>query len=438
MLPKITVFWFRRDLRLADNAGLFHALKSGREVLLLFVFDSDALGGLHHSRDKSLNFMYEAVLDIKNQCEAKGSSLLVKLGRPEDVLRDIAGEYDVESVFANREYEPRCKEQDERIAKMLAGLGIVFKTFKDRVFYEKGELLKNDGSAYTTFTPYSRKWKQSIAREGISSYDSESYCDFLIKTEPFIFPSTDEIGFENDVWGWSEPVIPESIISNYHKTRDIPSLRGTTMLGVHLRYGTISIRQLVEIGWAKNETWLNELIWRDFFMMILDNNPRVVTSCFKPKYEAIKWRNNEEEFGKWCRGETGYPIVDAGMRQLKTTGFMHNRARMITSSFLCKHLLIDWRWGEAYFAEKLLDYELSSNNGNWQWAAGCGCDAVPYFRIFSPHEQTKRFDPSWLYIKQWVADVDAPHYPKPIVEHTMARMRALRVYKEGIGNNLFQ
>jgi deoxyribodipyrimidine photo-lyase len=341
----------------------------------------------------------------------------------------------VASVYTNTDYEPYAIQRDKEISDFLRLHNISFNAAKDQVIFEKNEVMKNDGTPYTMFTPYSKIWKQKLNENPIISYDSQHLLTNLLKTKPFRFPLLREIGFETAQYEMPSKVVDFNIISNYDKTRNFPSVNGTSRLSVHLRFGTVSIRQLASKAIELNEQWLNELIWRDFFMMILFHFPKVVNESFKNKYEYILWRNNEKEFELWCKGETGYPIVDAGMRELNETGFMHNRVRMIVASFLTKHLLIDWRWGEAYFAEKLLDYELSSNNGNWQWAAGCGCDAAPYFRIFNPEEQTKKFDPDLNYIRKWVKDFKQA-YLTPIVEHSFARKRALEVYKKSLENEI--
>ncbi|MFZ4725698.1 MAG: cryptochrome/photolyase family protein, partial [Paludibacter sp.] len=335
-------------------------------------------------------------------------------------------------VYTNRDYESYAIKRDKEIETFIQGKGIEFISYKDQVIFEADEVLKSNGEPYTIFTPYSKVWKQKLTEKNYEINSSEKLFSQFVKIEKLPFPSLVDIGFEETDIRFILPVIDETIISNYEETRNIPSVEGTTRLSIHLRFGTISIREIVAMALKLNEQWLNELIWREFFMSILVNFPYVEKGAFRKKYEGINWRNNENEFLCWCKGKTGYPIVDAGMRQLNETGWMHNRVRMVVASFLTKHLLIDWRWGEAYFANKLIDYELSANNGNWQWAAGCGCDAAPYFRVFNPTEQTKRFDPELKYIRKWVKDFDSLDYPQPIVEHSFARNRALEVYKKGI------
>jgi deoxyribodipyrimidine photo-lyase len=423
-----TLFWFRRDLRVDDNAGLYHALKKNEQVLPIFIFDSAILEQLDDVHDRRVDFIYESVAALKTQLEEYGSSLLIFYGDPVKIFPKL----DPGHVFTNTDYEPYATERDAQVTKILEGKGSSFSSHKDQVIFEKGEVVKDDQSPYTIFTPYSRKWKATLNSFYQKSYPTTKYLKRLKKTKPLTMPSLHDIGFKKSDGAFPERMIKQSIIANYHKQRDYPAVHGTTRLSVHLRFGTVSVRKLVQIAKKKNETWLNELIWRDFYHMILWNFPHVVTQCFKPAYDHIEWRNNEKEFNAWCEGRTGYPIVDAGMRELNETGFMHNRVRMIVASFLTKHLLIDWRWGEAYFAKKLLDYDLAANNGGWQWAAGCGCDAAPYFRVFNPELQTQRFDPDHKYIRKWVPEFETDSYPKPLVDHKVARDRVLKVYKEAL------
>lgn len=430
-LKPVTLFWFRRDLRLHDNHGLYQALKESNEVLPIFIFDKIILNKLTDKKDKRISFIHQTLKNLKTELQKNGSSLLVLYDEPLNAFRTIHELYSIEKVFTNHDYEPYAIERDLKLKEWLKAKNISFYSFKDQVIFEKDEVLKSDGTPYTIFTPYSKIWKQKLTNEAIKCFPSNKLLAKLFKTKPFHFPSLDEIGFESLNNEIPSKEINKKIILNYDFTRNTPSVAGTSKLSIHLRFGTVSIRELVALAVELNEQWLNELIWRDFFMMILFHFPYVVNRSFKKKYENIEWRNNESEFKKWCKGETGYPIVDAGMRELNQTGFMHNRVRMIVASFLTKHLLIDWRWGEAYFAEKLLDYELSSNNGNWQWAAGCGCDAAPYFRIFNPTEQTKRFDTDMLYINKWIDNFTVDYLP-PIVEHEFARKRALEVFKKSL------
>ncbi len=429
----IVLFWFRRDLRIEDNTGLFQALKSGYRVIPLFIFDREILSRLDNRYDRRIEFILGALRQLQATITAAQSSLLVFHDTVEKVFEHMLTEFNVKAVYVNHDYEPYAVGRDEMIGKLLSASGIPFHTFKDQVIFEKDDVLKPDRKPYTVFTPYSRSWKRELGTISVDEVPSHRLTGNFMHTNPQHVPTLPELGFHDTGFRYSAPVVDDSIIRHYHLTRDIPSLKGTSRLSVHLRFGTISIRHLVNIGRMLNEVWLNELIWREFFMSILWHFPKVVDNSFRSRYDNITWRNNEEEFDRWCRGMTGYPIVDAGMRELNATGIMHNRVRMITASFLTRHLLTDWRWGEAYFAEKLLDYELSSNNGNWQWAAGSGCDAAPYFRIFNPEEQTRKYDPDMTYIKMWVPEVDTPRYPGRIIDHDPARKRALETYSEGIG-----
>jgi deoxyribodipyrimidine photo-lyase len=429
----IVLFWFRRDLRIGDNTGLYHALRSGYRVIPLFIFDREILSRLDSPYDRRIEFILGALRQLQVTITAAQSSFLVFHDTVEKAFNHLLAEFSVKAVYANHDYEPYAVSRDEMISKILKRSGIPFYTFKDQVIFEKDDVLKPDGKPYTVFTPYSRSWKRKLGTVTIDGLPSHSLTGNFFHISPQPLPTLQELGFHDTGYSYSSPIIDENIIRHYHLTRDIPSLHGTSRLSVHLRFGTVSIRHLVSKGLELNEVWLNELIWREFFMSILWHFPKVVNNSFRSRYDNISWRNNEKEFDRWCRGMTGYPIVDAGMRELNATGLMHNRVRMITASFLTRHLLTDWRWGEAYFAGRLLDHELSSNNGNWQWAAGSGCDAAPYFRIFNPDEQTRKYDPDMTYIKMWVPEVDTPQYPGRIIDHALARKRALETYSEGIG-----
>ncbi|MEO5948216.1 MAG: deoxyribodipyrimidine photo-lyase [Chitinophagaceae bacterium] len=428
MKTSITIFWFRRDLRLHDNAGLFHALKNELPVLPIFIFDKNILDELEDKSDRRAEFIHEALQDLQKQLLKNGSSLDVRYGTPLEVFKELINEYAVRRVFTNHDYEPYAKERDVAIENLLKESGISFHTFKDQVIFEKDEVFKDDGKPYTIFTPYSRKWKATLTDFYLQSYNNKKFFKNFYKQLEREIISLKEMGFKPSDQTFPDKEWKGQLIRHYKEQRDIPSLHGTSRLSVHLRFGTISIRSLAAEAGALNETFLNELIWRDFYQMILWHFPNVVSNAFKPAYDNIQWRNNEQEFEAWCNGQTGYPIVDAGMRELNETGFMHNRVRMIVASFLTKHLLIDWRWGEAYFAKKLLDFDLAANNGGWQWAAGSGCDAAPYFRIFNPYLQTQKFDPELKYVKKWVPEFEEFTYPKPIVDHTLARKRCLEVY----------
>lgn len=429
---KIALFWFRRDLRLEDNAGLYYALKSGYPVMPVFIFDTDILEELEDKADRRVDFIHRQVTALNEQLQQWGSSLQVFRGKPEEVFAALTAEREVAALYTNRDYEPYAIQRDKAVEKLLARKKIPFMSCKDQVIFEQNEVVKDDGQPYTVFTPYSRKWKARLEPFFLKPYPSLKYKDNFHRKKTSNIPALSTLGFQPSDGAFPPPATNEDRIRRYDKTRDIPAIAGTSRLGLHLRFGTISVRQLAAEAHALNETFLNELIWREFFMMILWHYPRVVHTSFRQEYDKIRWRNQEQEFERWCSGHTGYPIVDAGMRELNATGFMHNRVRMITASFLTKHLLIDWRWGEAYFARKLLDYDLSANNGNWQWAAGCGCDAAPYFRIFSPQRQTEKFDPDGSYIRRWVPELDRFDYPAPIVEHAAARERCLSVYRTAL------
>lgn len=426
---KTAIFWFRRDLRIDNNTGLFHALQNYEKVIPLFIFDDDILNKLDNKSDKRVELIHQMLLEIDEKLKLVGSGLVVKKGNVATIFKQLIQEFKFQAVFTNKDYEPDAIQRDKDVAKMLHDENIDFCSFKDQVIFEENEVLKPDGTPYTVFTPYSKKWKSILLEKNLFSFKSEDLIHKFIKVQHPVFPDLKDIGFNSTGIKFTKPDTNFHIIENYHHNRDFPGRAGTTHLGLHLRFGSISIRKLVKIALKHNETWLNELIWREFFMQILFHFPKVQNYAFKSKYDEIPWRNNELEFQRWCAGQTGYPIVDAGMRELNETGWMHNRVRMVCASFLTKHLLIDWRWGEAYFATKLLDYDLSANNGNWQWASGSGCDAAPYFRIFNPTEQTKKFDAEHEYINKWIPELNSLNYPLPIVPHEFARDRALRVYK---------
>jgi deoxyribodipyrimidine photo-lyase len=436
MKKEIAIFWFRRDLRLHDNAGLFHALMNEKEVLPIFIFDKSILSKLEDQDDARVSFIHQAINELKVSLRAMGTDIYVVHSSPEEAFDSLLDQYKISRVYANHDYEPYAKERDEAIRRRLKAIGAELLTFKDQVIFEKSEVVKDDGKPYTVFTPYSRKWKAALTEESTNSYENERYfSSFIQVSESLEMPSFKEMGFVKSSIEFPKNEVNEIIISKYKEQRDFPFKQGTTRLSVHLRFGTVSIRSLARKALSLNETWLNELIWREFYQMILWHFPHVVSSAFKPAYNHIPWRNNESDFENWCLGKTGYPIVDAGMRELLATGFMHNRVRMITASFLVKHLLIDWKWGEAWFARNLLDFELASNNGGWQWAASSGCDAAPYFRVFNPTLQTQRFDPRAEYIRKWVPEFNDPFaYPKPIVEHAFARQRVLDTYKKALGS----
>lgn len=430
---RVNIFWFRRDLRLQDNRGLYQALSGGLPVLPVFIFDSNILDKLDQKNDARVAFIHQQLQRINEVLHTNGSSLLVLHGTPLEAFQEFIQSYEVSTVYCNHDYEPYAIARDKTVARWLSDLGVDFKSFKDQVIFEKNEITKSDGKPYSVFTPYMKQWKLKYSQEKNSCQPLTNSMEGFFITPASNVPSLKSIGFSNEVrLDFPTSKLDLSIVRTYHLTRDYPAIAGTTRMGIHLRFGTLSIRQLVNSALESNEIFLQELIWREFYMMILWHFPHVVERAFKPAYDHIPWRNNEQEFTLWCKGKTGFPLVDAGMRELNETGYMHNRVRMVTASFLSKHLLVDWRWGEAYFGEKLLDYELASNNGGWQWAAGTGCDAAPYFRIFNPALQAKKFDPHLEYINRWVPELNLPDYPDPMVEHAFARNRALETYKSAL------
>jgi deoxyribodipyrimidine photo-lyase len=432
----INIFWHRRDLRIQDNAGLYKALRSGLKIQPLFIFDSTILNKLP-ADDQRVLFIHREIQRLQNEYRLIGAELIVRYGNPKEILPELVDNLGVRSVYTNRDYEPYALHRDKFLYDLLKDKGVELIGAKDHVIFEKNEILKIDGLPYTVFTPYSRKWKEKLNEFYLSSYPTEKYLNELFKREKEPLISLTDMGFEeNQKYEFPSSIFPAKTISSYNLTRDIPSIFGTSRLSIHLRFGTISIRELARLATKKNETYLNELIWRDFYQMIIFHFPHSAKDSFKKQYDHIQWERKEAHFQAWCDGKTGYPLVDAGMRELNATGFMHNRVRMVVASFLSKHLLLDWRLGEAYFAEKLLDFELASNMGGWQWAAGCGCDAAPYFRVFNPTSQQEKFDPDFKYIKKWIPEFGTPSYPTPIVEHKIAREKAIFRYKQTLNNSL--
>ena len=431
-LEKLTLFWFRRDLRLQDNKGLYKALTGENKVIPIFIFDSEIISRLKKN-DARLTFIHNALIDINKILRRKNCEIGLYFGSPKDIFKELIIQFPIENVVTNHDYEPYALKRDMEIKNLLSEKGVKFNTFKDQVIYEKSEVVKDDGKPYVVYTPYSRKWIAKYKAEGVENYPSENHLDNLYNEKPLPQISLEEMGFKKSKLIPQEFKFDSDLIDKYEETRNFPAIDNTSRLGVHLRFGTKSIRKLIaKSAERENPTFMKELIWREFFMQILWHFPHTKDQSFKKQYDRIPWRNNEEEFDKWCKGKTGYPLVDAGMRQLNITGFIHNRVRMLVASFLCKHLLIDWRWGEAYFAERLFDYEMASNIGNWQWVAGCGVDAAPYFRIFNPHEQIKKFDNKMVYVNRWVEDLNEPSYPNPIIDHKTARERCLREYKSAL------
>jgi len=427
------VFWFRRDLRLHDNRALYHALTSGAKVLPVFIFDKKILNKLPVD-DRRVSFIYQSLLHINKILLAYNSSVQIYCGYPNEIIEKLVSENRIQTVYANHDYEPYAIARDKQVKEILAKKGILFRSFKDQVIFEKNEIVKSSGEPYIVFTPYCRKWLEKIKLnpDFLHNWNSEDYLFNFVQSDIQHTFQFSETGFIDSKFDFHTFHLNKSILEKYDKTRNIPSMDSTSRASVHLRFGTVSIRQLVASAFEINQVWLTELVWREFFMQILWHFPHVTEQAFKPKYQFINWLNNENDFIKWCNGKTGYSMVDAGMRELNETGFMHNRVRMVTASFLVKHLLINWQWGEAYFAEKLLDFELSSNNGNWQWSAGTGCDSAPYFRIINPEMQVEKFDPQKIYIKKWIPEFGSESYAKPIIEHSFARTRCLSTYKAAL------
>ena len=427
------LFWHRRDLRIDDNKGLFEALKQNEIVHPIFIFDKSILDKLPKN-DQRILFIYQEIESLKKSYQNLGSDLWVYYGEPSEIIPKIAQELNCSSVYFNNDYEPYALQRDQEIQVSLNNIKIEFIGNKDHVIFEKNEVLKDDGKPYTIFTPYSRKWKANLKEEDLREYSIEKYSGNLVqKQQEEALITLEEMGFESKVLhDFPDRIAKNEILKNYHLSRNFPAVKGTSKLSLHLRFGTISIRKLALIAREQNETYLNELIWRDFYQMIIFHFPKSAENSFKAQYDKIIWEKNEVHFDSWCTGKTGYPIVDAGMRELNATGFMHNRVRMVVASFLTKHLLLDWRLGAAYFAQKLLDFELASNTGGWQWAAGCGCDAAPYFRVFNPQAQQEKFDKSFEYIKKWVPEYGTSSYPEPIIEHKFARERILQRFKSAL------
>lgn len=427
----MNLFWFRRDLRIEDNAGLYHALKSG-PTQCMFIFDETILSKLDDKHDPRVEFIHQEITKINEQLQEYGASLKVYHGDPIEIWKDLSNQNKLKSVFFNRDYEPSAIKRDQKVYDILKERKISCKAFKDQVIFDRKEIMKSDGTPYKVFTPYSKTWRDKLNDFYLKSYPTEKYLSKLLKNEDSILPSLNDIGFEKTDLDFPNRKWSKENLEDYKKNRDYPWKNGTSKLSLHLRFGTISIRTLARDMIDISDTFISELIWRDFYQMVIYHFPESEEMAIKEKYRRIEWRNNEEDFEKWCQGKTGYPIVDAGMRELNETGYMHNRVRMVVASFLCKHLLIDWKWGERYFAKKLLDYDLAANVGGWQWAFGGGLDAAPYFRIFNPTSQQEKFDKDLKYIKKWVPEYETSKYPEPIVDHKKARERCLEVFKEAL------
>ena len=431
-MEKITLFWFRRDLRIEDNCGLFHALNGKNKVLPIFIFDKKILKKLP-KQDARLEMILMSLNNIDLAMKTKRCSVGRFHGTPKTIFPELIKKWRVEKVICNEDYEPYATNRDAEIHRLLEKEGIAFEMYKDQVIFAKDEIVKKDGSPYKVYTPFSRKWLERFEENPLKTYPSETLLGNLTLNVSLPKINLADLGFDKSTIVEPKYSFDNKVIDEYEETRNFPSLDSTSRLGSYLRFGIVSVRALVQKAASRsNHIFLKELIWREFFMQILWHFPHTSHKSFKPQYDKIEWLNNPVDFEKWCKGDTGYPLVDAGMRQLNQTGFMHNRVRMLVGSFLCKHLLIDWRWGEAYFAEKLLDYEMSSNVGNWQWVAGCGVDAAPYFRIFNPSEQVKKFDKELRYIQKWVPNFQEIDYPNPMVDHKKARERCLMVYKTAL------
>lgn len=436
MRKEVNIFWFRRDLRLDDNAALKAALQDDQPVLPIFIFDTEILEKLPED-DARVSFIFDELQKMRNELqENEGSSIAMFYGTPEDIFKELLSDYKIKKVFTNRDYEPYARERDKKISKLLSENEIEFLDFKDQVIFEKYEVVKQDGDPYVVYTPYKNVWREKFSKLDMEFHYTTRFMDNFYQNSRLPNLSLADIGFKKSSLKVPDYKVTPGLIKEYQDKRDYPAVEGTSRLGPHLRFGTVSVRQMIrDADKERNKTFLDELVWREFFMQILYHFPHTLTEAFKKKYDRINWRNNKEEFELWKQGKTGYPLVDAGMRQLNESGFMHNRIRMLVGSFLCKHLLIDWRWGEAYFAEKLLDYEMSSNVGNWQWVAGSGVDAAPYFRIFNPTTQIEKFDKNEEYIKEWVPEYGTDDYPEKMVDHKEARERALKIYKEAVSSN---
>lgn len=447
-MKDIAIHWMRRDMRLHDNRTLLAAMDSGLPVLVAFLFDQDILDRLDNARDRRVTFIHRESLRLKAELQKAGGDLLMDHGNPVTVwanwIKQLSDNgLNVREVHVGRDYEPYAQERDRKLSEWFDQQGIAFKGTKDNVVFEKNEVTKDDGKPYTVFTPYSKKWRKALEASDYATANSAE----RLSQQPLVgvdemthkqVPTLEEMGFENV---WEEDtlipptVVEDQLLESYGEQRDFPSVEGTSRLSVHLRFGTVSIREALRQGLASSEKWTTELIWRDFYQTIIYHFPHSATDSFRPAYDAIPWLNNEEQFEAWCQGKTGYPLVDAGMRELAQTGFMHNRVRMVVASFLCKHLLIDWRWGERFFARHLLDFDLASNAGGWQWAAGSGCDAAPYFRVFNPTSQLQKFDKDLIYVRKWVPEYGTSLYPEPIVDHAMARVRAIETYRSVLKPN---
>ena len=464
-----SIYWIRRDLRLSDNTALSSATALSKEVVLAFVFDINILKKIKNKRDRRITFIYQSLLELDQKLRDKGSALVILRGDPKIEIPEFSKRIKANAIFVNRDYEPYAKKRDKAIQSSCKNLGIAFNSFKDQVIFEGNELLKNSGEPYKVFTPYKNKWLIELDKSFYQNH-KPNLKRLLPKKKlhgELVDWSFNNIGFEpSKLWLKAGQSAAENQLNKflphiitYEKNRNYPFIsNGTSRLSVHLRFGTLSIRSLVRIALNSSDSgakiWLSELIWRDFYQMILDQFPHVTKGCFKIKYDQIRWPGPERHFRLWCQGLTGFPIIDSAMRCFNQTGWMHNRLRMIVASFLTKDLLVDWRKGEKWFAKNLLDFDLASNNGGWQWSASTGCDAQPYFRIFNPITQSKKFDPEGNFIRKYLPELKSfsnkqihwPHltnnevqkkarcilgknYPKPIVIHSEQRVKALNLFK---------
>lgn len=471
------LFWFRRDLRDHDNAGLYHALKDAAQVWCVFIFDTEILDALPTRRDRRVEFIHASLVELDASLRERGGGLIVRHARAREAIPALAQELKVDAVYTNHDYEPAAIARDAEVEDALKTQGMAFRTFKDTVIFEKDEVLTQAGGTFSVFTPYKNAWLKKLESRGDfywRAYPVAQYAKALARPPAGDIPSLSAMGFESanirDIgitpgMRGGAALIKDFAkrIADYKAARDYPAVKGVSYLSVHNRFGTVSIRELVtharlaqfgkDGGGDGAATWLSELVWRDFYFQILWHHPHVERRAFKPDYDAIRWPNDRDLFAAWCEARTGYPIVDAAMRQINQTGYMHNRLRMIVASFLTKDLHIDWRWGEKYFADHLIDFDLAANNGGWQWAASSGCDAQPYFRIFNPVTQSERFDPQGKFIRKYLPElaklpdkyIHAPwtappleqqaagcvigrDYPVPVVDHAAARETTLEMY----------
>ena len=427
----MVIFWFRRDLRLDDNHALFKALKSGYDVLPIFIFDSNITNKLNQN-DHRLNYINNILDGLNKKLSKNKKKIYIYKGDPIEIISKLIIKLKIKEIYLNKDYEPYARDRDDKIEKLCVANNVSYNSFKDHVIFEEDQIVKKDGTPYVVYTPYSRKWIEKFQSNQVDSYPSELNLDGLLDSDK-IREVNYLMDFEKNIINPKTYKLDKDLIDKYEETRNYPALDSTSRIGVNLRFGTVSTRKIVKTSSERsNNTFLKELIWREFFIQILWHFPHTTEKPFKEKYERIEWRYNMDDFKLWCDGKTGYPIVDAGMNQLNKTGFMHNRLRMVVGSFLCKHLLIDWRLGEKYFADKLFDYEQASNVGNWQWVAGCGVDAAPYFRIFNPEEQQKKFDKELQFIKKWIPNYNKDNYINKIVNHKFARERCLNTYKKAL------